>query len=90
MDHFRIDEELLKSILADLKKKGRVLSLEEIATVVDFVKEEVLFRYVDRLIGQAETILEINPHLTEKEILETVAKYVVEYLGAEAASIRIY
>jgi signal transduction histidine kinase len=90
MDHFEIDEKLLESILADLKKKGCVLSLEEIATVVDFVTEEILFRYVDNLISQAETILEINPHLTEKEILETVAKYVVEYLGAEAASIRIY
>jgi signal transduction histidine kinase len=90
MDHFRIDQKLLESILADLKKKECVLSLEEIATVVDFVKEEVLFRYVDRLISQAETILEINPHLTEREILETVAKHVVEYLGAEAASIRIY
>ena len=90
MDHFRIDQKLLESISADLKEKGYVLSLEEIATVVDFVKEKILFRYVDRLISQAETILEINPHLTEKEILETVAKHVVEYLGAEAASIRIY
>jgi signal transduction histidine kinase len=90
MDHFRIDQKLLESVLADLKRKGCVLSPEEIATVVDFVREEVLFSYVDRLISQAETILEINPHLTEKEILETVAKYVVEYLGAEAASIRIY
>jgi len=90
MDHFRIDPKLLESVLADLRDKGCVLSLEEIATVVDFVTEEVLFRYVDRLISQAETILEINPHLTEKEILETVARHVVEYLGAEAASIRIY
>ncbi|HUL38416.1 MAG TPA: GAF domain-containing sensor histidine kinase [Thermodesulfobacteriota bacterium] len=90
MDHFRINPKLLESILADLRDKGCVLSLEEIATVVDFVTEEVLFPYVDRLISQAETILEINPHLTEKEILETVAKHVVEYLGAEAASIRIY
>jgi signal transduction histidine kinase len=90
MDHFRINPKLLESILADLRDKGCVLSLEEIATVVDFVTEEVLFPYVDRLISQAETILEINPHLTEREILETVAKHVVEYLGAEAASIRIY
>jgi signal transduction histidine kinase len=90
MEHFRIDPKLLESIRADLREKGCILSLKEIATVVDFVTEEVLFRYVDRLISQAETILEINPHLTEKEILETVAKYVVEYLGAEAASIRIY
>jgi signal transduction histidine kinase len=90
MDHFQTDQELLESILASLKEKGSVLSLEEVGTVVDFVRDEVLFRYVDRLISQAETILEINPHLTEKEILETVAKNVVEYLGAEAASIRIY
>src|SRR4030043_1639862 len=34
--------------------------------------------------------MEINPTLAEKEILETVAKTVVEYLGAEAASLRIY
>jgi signal transduction histidine kinase len=45
---------------------------------------------VDRLISQAETVLEINPSLAEKEILEEVAKGVVEYLRAEAASIRIY
>jgi GAF domain-containing protein len=33
---------------------------------------------------------EINPSLTEKEILQAVARSVVEYLGAEAASIRVY
>jgi signal transduction histidine kinase len=90
MDHFRIDQKLLESIMTDLKKKGCPLSLEQVAGVVDLITEEVIYRYVDRLIGQAETILEINPTLTEKEILETVAKNVVEYLGAEAASLRIY
>jgi hypothetical protein len=45
---------------------------------------------VERLISQVETILEINPSLSEKEILETVAKNVADYLGAEAVSIRIY
>ncbi|MGZ3539226.1 MAG: GAF domain-containing protein, partial [Thermodesulfobacteriota bacterium] len=58
--------------------------------VVDMITEEVIYRYVDRLISQSEAILEINPSLTEKEILEIVAKNVVEFLGAEAASIRIY
>src|SRR4030043_2485361 len=90
MDHFQIDQELLESIMADLKEKGCALSLEEGTKVVDMITEEVIYRYVDRLISQAETILEINPSLTEKEILETVAKNVVDYLGAEAASIRIY
>jgi len=90
MDHFRIDQKLLKSIMTDLNEKGCPLSLEQVMGVVDLIAEEVIYWYVDRLIGQAETILEINPALTEKGILETVAKYVVEYLGAEAASIRIY
>ncbi len=90
MDHFRIDQKLLESVMADLKRKGCPLSFDQVTGVVDLVTEEVIYRYVDRLIGQAETILEIDPTLTEKGILETVAKYVVEYLGAEAASIRIY
>jgi signal transduction histidine kinase len=90
MDHFKIDQELLESIMADLKEKGCALSFEEVTRVVGLITEEVIYRYVDRLISQAETILEINPTLREKEILEAVAKNVVEYLGAEAASLRIY
>jgi signal transduction histidine kinase len=90
MDHFKIDRKLLESIMAGLREKGCALSLEEVNWVVDLITEEVIYRYVDRLISQAETVLEIDPTLTEKEILETVAKTVVEYLGAEAASLRIY
>ena len=90
MDHFKIDQKLLESIMADLKAKGCNLSFEEVTRVVDLITEEVIYRYVDRLISQVETIMEINPQLTEKEILETVAKNVVEYLGAEAASLRIF
>ncbi len=90
MDHFKIDQKLLESVMADLKAKGCNLSFEEVTRVVDLITEEVIYRYVDHLISQVETIMEINPHLAEKEILETVAKNVVEYLGAEAASLRIY
>jgi signal transduction histidine kinase len=90
MDHFKIDQKLLESIMVDLKGKGCTLSFEEVTRVVDMITEEVIYRYVDHLISQVETILEINPHLSEKVILETVAKNVVEYLGAEAASLRIY
>ncbi len=90
MDRFKIDEKLLKSVMADLSGKGCCLSFEEVTRVVDLISQEVIYRYVDQLISQVETILEINPHLAEREILEIVAKNVVEYLGAEAASIRIY
>jgi signal transduction histidine kinase len=90
MDHFKIEQKLLESIMVDLREKGCGLSFAEVTRVVDLISEEVIYRYVDQLISKVETILEINPHLAEKEILEIVAKNVVEYLGAEAASIRIY
>jgi len=90
MDKFKIDQKLLKSVMADLSAKGCYLSFEEVTRVVGLISEEVIYRYVDQLISQVETILEINPYLAEREILEIVAKNVVEYLGAEAASIRIY
>jgi len=90
MNYFKVDQKLVESIMADVKEKGFNFSLEEVAAVVDLIKDEVLYRYVDRLISQVETILEINPSLTEKEILQEVAKSIVEYLQAEAASIRIY
>jgi len=90
IDHFDIDQSLIHSILTRLIVKGCKLSLEELATVIDIVREEVLFRYVDRLISQIEMVIEISPSLNEKEILQAVAKNVVEFLGAEAASIRIH
>ncbi|NWF91438.1 MAG: GAF domain-containing sensor histidine kinase [Syntrophaceae bacterium] len=90
MDHFKINQELVKSVSASLKEKGWELSLEEAHLVANLIGEEVLYHYVDRLISQAETILEINPSLTEREILQDVARNVVEFLGAEAASIRLY
>jgi signal transduction histidine kinase len=90
MDHFEISQKLVDSIRENLKEKGRDLSLEQVSAILGLIGEEVLYQYVDRLISQTETILEINPSLAEKEILQTLARNVVEFLGAEAASIRIY
>lgn len=90
MTHFEPDGNLVQSIAKRLEEKGCFLSMDAVATVIGLIGEEVLFRYVDQLITQAETVLDINPSLTEKEILRALAKNMVEFLGAEAASIRIY
>ena len=90
MDRLRIDQNVLESITTNLKRGGYGLRPEEVTGVVDMITGDVIYQYVDRLISQSEAVLEINPSLTEKEILEIVAKNVVEFLGAEAASIRIY
>ncbi|MBM4339367.1 MAG: GAF domain-containing sensor histidine kinase [Deltaproteobacteria bacterium] len=90
MGPYQVDQELIESILVQLKEKGCDLSYDEVTMVVNLVKDKAIFHYIDQVIHQADTILDINPSFTEKEILEALAMNVVEFLRAEAASIRIY
>jgi hypothetical protein len=90
MDHFSIDQKILESISSCLKEKDINLSIEDLPTVVDQIKDEILYWHVKRLINRVETILEIDPSLPENEILQILAKNVQEYLGAEFASIWLY
>ena len=66
------------------------LSEEDLPAVVNRIRDEILEQYVDRMIHQVETILEIDPLLSEKEILRSLARNIVQFLGADFASIRIY
>ncbi len=90
MDTLTIDQEHLESIRSRLSEKGIHLSLEELNRVADLIKDEMIYGYVSRLITQVEKIIDIDPSLTEREILQLVARTVAENLGAEASSIRIY
>jgi hypothetical protein len=90
MDHFSSDQKILESISSRLKEKNINLSIEDLPTVVDQIKDEILYWHVKRLINRVETILEIDPSPPENEILQTLAKNVQEYLGAEFASIWLY
>jgi hypothetical protein len=85
----KIDPKGLESISSRLLEKGISLPLEDVCEAADLIKDEILYRYVNRLITQAEGIFSIDPGLTEKEILKLVARTVVEYFNAEVASIWI-
>ena len=43
MDHFKIDQKLLESITANLKREGCGLSPEETTGVVDMITGEVIY-----------------------------------------------
>jgi len=90
MELFKIDQQLTQSLLSALQEKECNLSADDLAAVIERVKEGVLSHYVHLLISQIENILDIDPALNEREILQRVAKNVVEFLGAEAATLRIY
>ena len=90
MDPLKIDQKRLESISSRLSEKGVHLSLEEVNGLADLIKDEMLYWYVNQLITQVEKILDIDPSLTEREILQLVTRTIVENLGAAASSIRIY
>lgn len=90
MDHLIINQELLERINSLLREKGINLSIEDISTGVHLIKDEILYRCVNGLVSQVEKILAVDPSLAEREILEIVAKSIVDYFSAQVASIRIY
>jgi signal transduction histidine kinase len=90
MANYKIDRQFIESIMGNLKEKGCDLSLEQVKLVVDIIRDKVLYQYVDHLISQIDAILEINPFYAERDILRTVAKNIVEFLEAKAATVRIY
>jgi len=66
------------------------LSPEDLSTGVNILGDEILYQFVKEFINQIEKFIAIDPSLTEKEILQIVAKNIVDYLGAQVASMRIY
>ena len=87
---FKSDRKFVESMMSNLKEKGCDLSLEQVKLVVDVIRDEVLYQYVEHLVSQVDAILEINPYYTERDIVRAVAKNVVEFLEAKAVTIRIY
>jgi hypothetical protein len=84
----KLDPNGLESIRSRLLEKGINLPLEDVCEVADLIKDEILYRYVNRLITQAEEIFSMDPSLPEEEIAKFVARAIVEYFDAEVASIR--
>jgi signal transduction histidine kinase len=66
------------------------LSNQEINELAGYIRKFFLSAQVEEVIRMVEEVIGISPTLDWKEILETVAKKVVEFLHAEAATIRIF
>jgi GAF domain-containing protein len=90
MNYPRVNQELLGRVISHLREKGVNLSLEDLSTGVNLLKVEILYQFTKEFINQIEKIITIDPTFTEKEILQIVAKHIVDYLGAKVASFRIY
>lgn len=85
-----IDGKIRGGILEGLGRMGLALSPRTLRQIADFLRDEISTPHIQDLIQKVEAILDINPGLSEREILRALAKNVVDYLGADFARIRIY
>lgn len=56
MGHLKLDREIFESFSIRLKEKSLNFSPEDISTIIDLIEDEILYKYVDRLISQVEAI----------------------------------
>jgi len=58
--------------------------------MVKWIEEEVFPDFLAEVVSQVDSIVEIDPDLSERQILANATRYMVEFLGAISASVRIY
>lgn len=85
---------LPQSILTSLKeveefKKSGLLS-DDNEEILRRLIGDLFYRFVDHLLLNVDEIVQINPELEMRQILQLLAENIVRYLDAKSASIRIY
>ncbi len=56
----------------------------------EWLEEHVIADFLGQVIRQVDEIVDIDPDLSEPRILEIATRYMVDFLGAQSASVRIY
>ena len=60
------------------------------ALLTQWTEQNVLSEFLDQVIRQVDEVVEIDPDLSERQILEKATQYMVGFLKARSASVRIY
>lgn len=60
------------------------------ALLTEWTEQHVLSDFLDQVIRQVDEVVEIDPDLSERQILEKATQYMVGFLKARSASVRIY
>ncbi len=58
--------------------------------LLDWIRQEVFPGFMADVVSHVDAIVEIDPDLPERQILTLATKYMVDFLGAISASVRIY
>lgn len=60
------------------------------AHLIEWIRQEVFPSFLGEVVSQVDAIVEIDPDLPERQILSKAARYIVDFLGALSAAVRIY
>jgi signal transduction histidine kinase len=82
--------ELVKTIQQEPWTEGQSFSEEFWFSLMGWVEEHVLSRFLSQVTRKVDEVVEIDPDLSERQILERAARHMVDFLGARSASVRIY
>ncbi len=84
----------LENLIRDIQLEPWAESLPEDAEFwthyIQWIEENLLPKFLERFARKIDEIIEIDPDLSEQEILEKATSHMVSFLGATSASIRIY
>jgi len=83
-------ERLVKCLESNKTIAKYNLSRHEIHELAEYLRKNCISTDIEKIVRMVEDVIGINPTLGWKEILEAAAKKIVEFLHAEAASIRIF
>lgn len=85
-----MDQTLIKYLKSSPTLSQYHLSEQEITDLAEYLKKHCLSEHVNKVVRMVEDVISIDPSLEWKDILEAAAKKIVEFLHADAASIRIF
>ena len=83
-------ENLVKVIQQEPWAKGISAGRDFWTPLMEWMERHALSEFLDQVTRQVDEIVEIDPDLSEPQILEMATRHMVGFLNAHSASVRIY
>jgi signal transduction histidine kinase len=83
-------DKLIAAIKQETWAKGVSDDKAFLVTLIKWIEQDVIPGFLDQVIRQVDDMIDINPDLSEPEILGKATRSMVDFLGAHHASVRIY
>ena len=83
-------EKLLNGIQQEPWAKALPVDKESWTVIMEWIDKNVLSVFLNQVVQQIDEIVDIDPVFSEPQIFENATRYMVNFLGAHSASVRIY